>query len=370
MGPTPVSPVPWPVYDGTVVFYFVIGLALQTFFFGIYASLTCFSIYLMIKKGLKSGVRKYLLVAAIFMFFVSTVYWFFKFIWLLRRIDDTIIRTVPHARIIHTPPIIHFDLNVSSVVLINYVLTDTVVFWRAWVLSNQDYRKLLYIPFLFLCCKQVIKLIFRLCTLCGNFCYSASVFATITIRITIQCIPHVDADTSDPRIKVLTHAIDVCQVSVGGCSLLLNISSTAIVALKGWRFRRWIKNDLEGLRGERTKGEKILLIESGLLYCACGIVALVFTMIKLPIGTLGSLLTPVNIQVTGIYPLVVLLLVNRGISLEKTMFGSGVSISVPQMSLGVVESQESNEIAQGSQSNLRRTSLALPGSHVHDKCAT
>ncbi|KAF9258490.1 hypothetical protein L218DRAFT_799160, partial [Marasmius fiardii PR-910] len=278
--------------NGISLLYHTLGVIFQTFFFGIYAILTVFSIYVMTKTGVRNGMRKYLLLMSIFMFFVATGYWIAKLLVLLFQIQNIVDNTPPP---IPTPidPSTHTELILGAVVLINYALTDTVVVWRAWVLCSDSYRKYLYIPLFFLCCASV------------------TVSATIIIRITIQSIPHADGDKSDPRIKVLTRAIDICQVSNYGFSLLLNLSATALIALKSWYFRKWIKFELSAIQSHRTRGEKImlLLIESGVLYCISVIIALVFTVIRLPFGTLGDLYTPVNIQIAGIYPLVVLLLV-------------------------------------------------------------
>ncbi|KAG7093132.1 hypothetical protein E1B28_009415 [Marasmius oreades] len=251
---------------------------------------------------------------SIFMFFVSTLYWISKLLGLLMDIEENIIHpstpiSISPFKTPSTPltisPFTHFEAILSSVVLMNYALTDGVVLWRAWALCSADYRKWLYVPLFFLCCA---------CT---------TISATIVVRITIQSIPHVDGTTSDPRIKKLTRAIDVFQTSNLGFSLLMNLSATGLIALKAWRFRRWIKFDLKAIRGRRTRGEKImvLLVESGVLYCISIITTLVFTLIRLPIGTLGDIYTPVNVQIAGIYPLVVLLLVNHGQSLEQTMLG-------------------------------------------------
>ncbi|KAL0566707.1 hypothetical protein V5O48_015295, partial [Marasmius crinis-equi] len=281
-----------------VVLYHAIGLVCHTFFFGIYASLTLFSTYVMITKGMKNGVRTYLLIISMFMFLVSAGYWILKFVSLVQLISRNLIRGIPQSTT-DPSPTSQAELIFGAFILINYALTDAVVLWRAWVLCSTDYRKLLYVPLFFLCCA------------------STTIFATIIIRITIQSIPHMDGSTADPRIKALTRAIDICQVANLVFSLLLNITSTGLIAFKAWRFRRWIKFDLSNIKNRRTRGEKImaLLVESGSLYCLSGvrefwsipyilpaltskqITVLASTVIPLPIGTLGDLYTPVNTQI-------------------------------------------------------------------------
>ncbi|KAF9258504.1 hypothetical protein L218DRAFT_877048 [Marasmius fiardii PR-910] len=284
--------------------YHSIGIICQTFFFGIYACLAVFSIYLMAKTGLKNGARRYLLIMSIFMFFISTAYWITKILGVVSQMQK-IINNEPPFETLASAPLVNLDVILSSVVLINYVLTDAAVLWRAWVLCSDDYRKQLYVPLIF------------------QFCVMSTVSGTIIVRIIIQSIPHIDGDASIPRVKSLQRTINIFQVANLGFSLLLNLSATGLITLKAWRFRRWIKFDLEAIHSQRTRGEKImaLLIESGFLYCISVTTNLVFTLIRLRVGTLGDIYTPVNIQVAGIYPLVVLLLVNHGKSLEQTILG-------------------------------------------------
>ncbi|KAK1219107.1 hypothetical protein PQX77_018191 [Marasmius sp. AFHP31] len=299
----PGSPPDW-FYPGiaTVILYHTIGLLCQTFFFGIYASLTIYSTYFMLTTGFKNGVRKTLFLISMFTFLVSAIFWATKTIDLIRLIAVNLIGHQPAPSITNWAT--HAGLISGAFVLMNYALTDAVVFWRAWILCSADFRRILYVPLFFLCCAFM------------------SISATVVVRITIQCIPHQDATTTDPRVKSLTRAIDILQVANLAFSLLLNVSATAIIAVKAWRFRQWVKFDFSALKSRRTRGEKIMaiLVESGLLYCLSGITVLITTVIRLPVGTLGDIYTPVNTQIAGMYPIVVLLLVSHGKTLENTVF--------------------------------------------------
>ena len=90
-----------------------------------------------------------------------------------------------------------------------------------------------------------------------------------------------------------------------------------------------------------------LLIESGIFYCISlvsnpsevvalsfmshsylQITVLVATLVRLPVGTLGDLYTPVNVQLAGIYPIVVLILINHERSLDRTIFINSIAMHV------------------------------------------
>ncbi|KAI3595882.1 hypothetical protein WG66_008851 [Moniliophthora roreri] len=277
--------------------YHIVGLVCQTLFYGVYATLIPISTYFMLKKGLKTKIRKLLFITILFMFMVSTAYWVLKIVDLLSTIR-TLNGKSSGGIDAHTGSA---EEVFAALALLNYVLTDGVVLWRAWVLCGMESRLLLLIPLFFLVC--------------------CSLMATIAIRIILEVIPMVES----PERHKLTRAIDVCQISNLVFSLIINLSTTLTIAMKAWRFRRWIAQDLRAVRNKkRTGGERVLtlLIESGLFYCISGATVLVSSLIRLPFGTLGDIYTPVNIQIAGIYPIVVLLLVSQGKSLDQTIFNT------------------------------------------------
>ncbi|KAK7044000.1 hypothetical protein VNI00_008168 [Paramarasmius palmivorus] len=250
----------------------------------------------MIRKGLKTRIRKVLLSGILLMFVISTIYWGFK----ISNLVDEIQSLKVLAGNSELPDGFGLVNVFAALALVNYVVTDGVVLWRGWVLCSMDYRRPLYFPLFFLVC----------------CCFTVT--STIAVRIALEIV-----SMDSPVHRRLVRAIDVCQVANLGFSLIVNLSTTMIIALKTWRFRRWIITDLQAIEyNKRTRGERVLvlLIESGLLYCISGITVLVSSLIRLPVGTLGDIYTPVNIQIAGIYPIVVLLLVSRGQSLDQTVF--------------------------------------------------
>lgn len=199
----------------------------------------------------------------------------------------------------------------SSIILINYVLTDGVVVWRAWVLCSES-RRALKIPVALL------------------FCLAITVTVTIALRIQLTLLP-ID---QEPLLSLALNASQMANLII---SLLTNISATIIISMKAWRFRRDITQDFAR---KQTNGNKVMgmIVESGILYCFSGITVLLASLIRLEIGTLGDIYTPVNFQIAGIYPIVVILLVNQGSSLEKTVFMS----TIPHHASSARKHQESH----------------------------
>ncbi|KAF9055394.1 hypothetical protein BDZ89DRAFT_1107158 [Hymenopellis radicata] len=263
-----------------------VALVLQTLFYGIYILIMAFFTYKTLKAGLKSTTRRLIFSMILFMFTLSTASWASDLASFIQKIVDRFVRILPSDE---RAKLFHYNTLISAIILINYVLADGVVVWRAWVLCGQDsaYRWLLWIPISLLTCTTL------------------SVLTTIVIRIVI-CI-HTSADTD------LETDINYSQTMTLVFSLLTNILATSIIGLKAWKHGQWIRKELKFARTKNSRGEKImvLLIESGLFYCISGAAVLICSLIRMPHGTLGDIYTPVNVQIAGIYPIVVLLLVNH-----------------------------------------------------------
>ncbi|KAE9406662.1 hypothetical protein BT96DRAFT_875290 [Gymnopus androsaceus JB14] len=250
----------------------------------------------MLRKGLRTRVRKFLFAMTVFMYIISSVDWALSVVNVIQDIQFWFLSITPEDN----PP--NFIPVFNAICLINYFLTDGVVVWRAWVLCSDQSRRALSIPIILL------------------ICLSLSITATIVTRLILTSPAGNHPGTS--LYVTLTRVIDATQVTNLVLSLLTNISATSIVALKAWKYRQTIKHDLQSFRDRTAKGQRImvLLVESGVLYIFSGITVLIASLVHLPNGTLGDIYSPINFQVAGIYPIVVLLLVNQENSVNKTIF--------------------------------------------------
>ncbi|KAH8985038.1 hypothetical protein EDB86DRAFT_3083993 [Lactarius hatsudake] len=239
-------------------------------------------------KGLRSLSQKVLFGVIVFMFSLSTAY-------LAVSIADliTIIKTwylvVDLSESAGTrSPMETLLVLFNALAPINYVLTDGVVIWRAWIICRDESRKLLRAP--------IVMLVL---TMLG-------VLATIGIRIFIGIDP-VNRDKGR-----LADTIDVFQEITLISSLITNILGTGIISLKAWRYRRWIVADLQRVVNKRTKAERVmgLLVESGILYVFSGVMLVASSLIRLP-GShfiLGSLYSQAAVHLAGMYPVIVVIL--------------------------------------------------------------
>ncbi|KAJ3926606.1 MAG: hypothetical protein NXY57DRAFT_905376, partial [Lentinula lateritia] len=263
---------------------------------GIYAVLVPVSSYVMLRGGLATRSRKVLFGMSIFMFLLSTVYWIVSVSTLIQLIQVWFLASDPDA---HSAP--NYLPILNALALVNYIITDGVVVWRAWVLCSGDGTKALIM------CLFMLGLA------------TVSVTATIVIRIALTVI-----DTQVGELfNQLNHGINVTQVATLVLSLLTNSLATFLISLKAWL----IRNNLDSAVDRYSRAGKIfaLLVETGVIYSLSCLTVLVFTFVRLKEGTLGDLYTPANTQFAGIYPVVVLLLITQNNTLDRTVqaFASG-----------------------------------------------
>ncbi|KAH9022351.1 hypothetical protein EDB83DRAFT_85428 [Lactarius deliciosus] len=295
---------------GVSLLFHTFYVIIQSVFYGIYATLIPISTYIMMKKGLHSLSQKVLLGVIVFMFSLSTAYLAVSITDLIILIKTWyLVVDVSDSASIKRPT---EDLMVlfNALVVINCVLTDGVVVWRAWTICRDESRKLLIAP--------IVMLVL---TMLG-------VAATVSIRV----IKIIDPIRHKNR---LTTAINVFQETTLISSLITNILGTGVISLKAWRYRRWIVVDLRRVVNKRTKAERVLalLVESGVFYIFSGAMLVASSLIRLP-GShiiLGNLYLQAAVHLAGIYPVIIVILVNREASMDRTLFNSTLPVIITDL---------------------------------------
>ncbi|KAJ7899073.1 hypothetical protein B0H13DRAFT_1622855 [Mycena leptocephala] len=264
------------------------------------------------KRGLKTRANHVMFIITNFMYLLSAANWGYSVADLVDRMrvdirDPQDSDSPMHDTVTKWSPLF------NAVVLVNYIFSDAVVVWRAWIISFRNYRKYLCVTIFFL------------------------VLTTLTVTSTIifRIIALVEAPfTALPKSSYLARGIDILQISNIGFSLISNLSATAVVGATAWRHRRSIRAAFADNK-KSTKADQILtmVVESGLLYCVSGLTVLIASLIRLPEGTLGDIYTPINVQIAGAYPPVVLLLVSMQRSLSETTFLNTFEGSTPSRSI-------------------------------------
>ncbi|KAJ7745451.1 hypothetical protein DFH07DRAFT_924707 [Mycena maculata] len=302
---------------GEGLIYDVVGLVAQTFVFGLFTILISLSTRMLLKRGLRTLTNWVILFLTVYMYLLASAYWGYCIAVVVDRML-AFIAAPPSARgTIQVPDhdnVTKWSPLFNAVALINYVLSDGVVVWRAWIICQRRLRKYLWIAIVFL------------------MLTATSVFLTIGFRgAAFMQAPIKDLPEGSPLVS----AINVLQISNIALSLVSNSTAMAVVAATAWRHRRILRAAFTDEKTTSTANQILfLVVESGLLYCVSAITVLVASLIRLPHGTLGDLYTPISIQFAGAYPSIVTLLVSTKRSLNETAFSHMVSSdSIPSQPL-------------------------------------
>ncbi|KAJ7723557.1 hypothetical protein B0H16DRAFT_339457 [Mycena metata] len=294
---------------GTGVMYFMFGLVVQTAFFGMYTILVFLTTRNLLERKLTTRVNKVMFGIITFMYLLSAGYWAYS-------VANGVDRTRGFINLAKNPAMIQPNHTAvtqwsplfNALTLLNYVLSDGIVVWRAWIICRRDHRKYLWTTIVFLVLTAL------------------TVFLTILFRLIgmIQS-PIVNFPTG----SALAKGINVLQVTTLGTSLLSNLTATGAVGATAWGHWRSIRTTFSPGKSSalRTNHILLLVVESGVLYCLSAILVLLSSLIRLPQGTLGDLYTPVNVQIAGAYPTIVLLLVSTKRSLSESSFTEGSTSS-------------------------------------------
>ncbi|KAJ7141367.1 hypothetical protein C8R44DRAFT_726976 [Mycena epipterygia] len=118
--------------SGQAVMYFVFGLVVQTFFFDR-------------KRGLKTKVNRTMFIVTLFMYLLSAAYWAYCVADVVDRMQGYISLAVnPFNVVSGSDAVLKWSPLFNAITLINYVLSDGIVVWRAWVICLRNHRKYIF----------------------------------------------------------------------------------------------------------------------------------------------------------------------------------------------------------------------------------
>ncbi|KAF8502186.1 hypothetical protein F5888DRAFT_1176221 [Russula emetica] len=289
-------------YHSSTLLYRVISIICQTLVYGIYLCLFPIAVHVLLSKRLKNRSRTMLLVTMVIMFALSTIYWVISLVITFLVLRAWFSELDPAT---HFPPIWLPMFN--AVLLVNLLITDGVVVWRAWVICSDQNKAILMTPVVILAIDSLAYL------------------TTVVVRAGL----FITSEGAQIH-TVFSRVIDIAQVSNLALSLLTNVIATSIIAAKSWKYRKSLMNyNVDGYTS--TPASKVLgfLVESGMLYILIGVIVLASSFIPLSFATLGDILAPVGVQLAGIYPIIVLLVVDLSISFKSTSFPPSGSIIIP-----------------------------------------
>ncbi|KAH9980366.1 hypothetical protein BGW80DRAFT_496781 [Lactifluus volemus] len=245
---------------------------LEIFFFGLYTALFAFSTFIMLRNGRSNRMRNAMLAVSVVMYSVSAIHLTLFFAIAIRslRIGKLTVM-LPEA------------MAIAYLPMINYILSDGIVLWRAWVLW--DRRVVLFIlPSLFLVCTLVSTIVSAI------YVYNS----------------HITNLVRDAKLG------QAFGVAIWGLTVGTNLWATSLMFIRAWQYRRFLRSVLDK-ENAKNKAEKTLafLVESGAIY-------LCIWVAYITIAACGMdwviLLDKSLVQLVGIYPTAIVVVITMQMS--------------------------------------------------------
>ncbi|KAJ7592137.1 hypothetical protein C8J56DRAFT_1024320, partial [Mycena floridula] len=278
----PMQPSPLADSDILGLKEFLMAIAVQFVLHGIYSALVMIVICRLWTNRAQLATHRILNAAVISMFVASTTQIVMGLAFYLIQLP-TLGFDPPNVE----RPLIYMNIFIDSMTRLNYLIGDSIVVWRAWVIWTHHSR----IHALLIAC------------LLGTFSNTPR-FSPTGSRTLIVLLP----------------------------LFLTNFISTLLMGYKAWVYKAEIKRNLGLSHNKRTKVERVLILltESGSIYCLLWLSMLVFSLKSSNNQSLSfKLISSILPHLVAIYPiLIVLLLALEKANLELTVTGPSFSQSL------------------------------------------
>ncbi|KAK1235412.1 hypothetical protein PQX77_001368 [Marasmius sp. AFHP31] len=264
-----------------------IGLLTTAIAYGIYAVLFCFAVVILCRNEGKPRAKFFLLLAVFSMFTISTFFVaayasiFFEEIQMI--LIDHITEPVANKIISYQERFTHLSLVQQVMFFVEVVIGDFVVVWRAWALWSEN-RKVIIVPVLLLSGSAASMLSFLGCFVHHGW----------LLPVPLTC--------------------SAFDISTYVLSMATNVASTAAIAYKVWIHRRVVKKYfITNSYGMGAEKALVLLMESGMIYSLLWILQLISFIPSVGETHSGQItrqvFNSISVQLVGIYPTLVILLV-------------------------------------------------------------
>ncbi|KAA1472831.1 hypothetical protein DENSPDRAFT_207217 [Dentipellis sp. KUC8613] len=268
-----------------------VSLFCESLLHGIFTILTCLAVYMLWRKEEKSRFERMIIPATLLMYAISTAHISMRFTALLLAIRGETVQSPTGTWIVSKG----FEGIRIYLPAINIIVGDTVVIWRVWAIWNRN-RAVCIIPLIFL------------------FGAADLVVAGITGTTLFYVTPD---DTRAEQVAM------ICELVFFSFCASTNIVATVLIAIRAWNHRRLLRVSMHnGKLSEATAHLRrpfALAIESGALYSSTWIILLSIMPHSAKVKGADSVLLDMLVQLTGIYPSMIVVVVCLKQSLNDTV---------------------------------------------------
>ncbi|KZV60927.1 hypothetical protein PENSPDRAFT_659271 [Peniophora sp. CONT] len=271
----------------TAVYNLMLPQLVETFAFGLFTFLIIISSYTIVNKGLKTWANRIMLATTLTMYVVAAVKWAlcFAIVWgdFATVLPETLVLGASNSTVAAGRSNLSKLIFASQVaIVINILLSDVVVLWRVCAIWLWD-RRVMTLSGIF----HLAVFVPFICVLIDN--------AEQILGVKIRGI----------ELNAALRIVTPISLSI---PLALNIWATGMIWYKARMHQRLLALDPR-FKSQSVLSILVILVESGIGYCVLW--AIYFASNYSALGTFGVCYQIIIAQLTGMYPVIVILLVAR-----------------------------------------------------------
>ncbi|KAK7459680.1 hypothetical protein VKT23_009661 [Stygiomarasmius scandens] len=332
----------------------MMGVVVESATWGSYALLFAFAVFIQVSNGLKATRNKVVLGVTCLLFTSSTVLLALNVTWAEISVHDILLvnPTEPLTDKVDNANarIIELGTPMEALFLLNMIVGDAVVIWRAYVIWSRKKRIIVF---------PVI-------------CLLASLGFAITDVICLTASEGINHTSVPTGSRVCTWSEPIAWA----LSLLTNFASTSLIAVQAWIMRQDIKKAFDGAApNKRTWRAMALLIESGFIYCVFWMSELII-FFDIPRTSnafyVWQFFASIGDQLSGIYPTAIIVIVSLQQTFDETVISTTVlnTSSAIKARSRIVFASKSGTNNSGSHAIEIRSAHRGPGDVEHGKTLT
>ncbi|KAL0571574.1 hypothetical protein V5O48_010393 [Marasmius crinis-equi] len=253
----------------------------------------------------------------VFLFLSSTALWTLNLSWLILGAKVYFMNTQKGVSLLtvkemRDEQLLPLALPMELLFCTNMVFGDAVVIWRAWVISRGTrLHSLVWVPMIMLL-SSVGFIVFAM-----------------------NCLA-AEGWTGSTTIPIGSRVCKWAEPIAWGISLITNLISTMIIAVRAWKYRRFLREGRLNTSRFRAHRILIMLVESGFIYCISWLTQVVI-FLEIQRGYkfiffLRSFLYPLGDQIPGIYSTLIIIVVHMKRSINDVGFVAPSSASAERES--------------------------------------
>ncbi|KAF8191016.1 hypothetical protein K438DRAFT_1970763 [Mycena galopus ATCC 62051] len=321
----------------------VVGLIVESILCSAYGICFAVAVYSIFRKGIRSRGSIIMLLVVVYLYLSSVTQWALDVSAAFTNIHGFLMVPnvlIPDRGFLADKLIMKFEPAQEALWMLNMVVGDSVVIWRTWAMHQG----------------RILAIVLP---------------CTLLLASLVFCLIDITCFATDGPLPGAAVICPLASRTAWAFSVATNIVCTVTIGFKAWEHRKMTRElNLPGKsRGLSAQNILTLLVESGFIYSfllLSQVIAYIHLLRSSPAMYLWNVLEPMGNQITGMYPTLIIVIVNFRRTIWDQSLGT-ISTGPVFHSSSTTKRSGPTETLGGITSHLERTSRENPRASSYDK---